>query len=160
VSARATAWGAYKAIADALRRRIVAGEFPVGSLLPSEAALTAEYNVARNTLRRALTDLEGEGLLTALPGRGRVIASAEDAGKSAGEPHLQYRRIAAELRARIEGGELRPGDLVPSEAALTAQYGVSRGTARQALAELQGADLIEAVHGKGRFVRAWRSPDV
>jgi len=40
VSARATAWGAYKSITDALRRRIDSGEFATGSLLPSEAALT------------------------------------------------------------------------------------------------------------------------
>lgn len=30
---------------------------------------------------------------------------------------------------------------------------VARGTARRALAELEGAGLVEAVHGKGRYVR-------
>jgi DNA-binding GntR family transcriptional regulator len=159
VSARATAWGAYKSITDVLRRRIVAGEFPAESLLPSEAALTKEFKVSRNTLRRALTDLETEGLIKALPGRGRIVASPGTAAEDAG-PHLHYRRIAAELREKIERGELRAGELLPSEAALTAQYGVSRWTARQALIELQGAGLVDAVHGKGRYVREQPARDV
>jgi DNA-binding GntR family transcriptional regulator len=151
---RTTAWGAYKTITDALRRRIADEEFSTGSLLPSEAALTAQYSVSRNTLRRALADLEQEGLIRALPGRGRVVVSPDGlADGASSDPRSQYRIIAAELRGKIERGELRPGELVPSEAALTSQYGVSRGTARQALIELQGAGLVEAVHGKGRFVR-------
>jgi DNA-binding GntR family transcriptional regulator len=61
--------------------------------------------------------------------------------------------MATALRAMIESGELGPGDVVPSESALAQQYGVSRGTARHALAELEGTGLVESVHGKGRFVR-------
>lgn len=159
VSARATAWGAYKGITDVLRRRIVAGEFAAGSLMPSEAALTVEFAVSRNTLRRALADLEQDGLIKALPGRGRIVTSPDGPHGSA-DPHLHYRRIAADLREKIERGELQPGELLPSEAALTAQYGVSRWTARQALVELQGAGLVEAVHGKGRFVRERPTEDV
>ncbi|MEY9859066.1 DNA-binding GntR family transcriptional regulator [Catenulispora sp. GAS73] len=152
MSARETAWGAYKTIADAMRRRIAEGEYAVGSLLPSEAMLTSEFSVSRNTLRRALGDLEREGLITALPGRGRVVAGQGDEAEHEADPHLQYRRIADDLRERIESGDLQPGDLVPSEAALVAQYAVARGTARQALVELQGAGLIEAIQGKGRYV--------
>lgn len=159
VSERATAWGAYKSITDALRRRIVAGEFVAGSLLPSEAALTKEFSVSRNTLRRALSDLEQDGLIKALPGRGRIVTSPDGARGSA-DPPLHYRRIATDLREKIERGEFQTGELLPSEAALTAQYGVSRWTARQALVELQGAGLVEAVHGKGRFVRERSTRDV
>jgi DNA-binding GntR family transcriptional regulator len=160
VSARGTAWGAYKGISDTLRRRIVEGQYAAGALLPSEAVLTSEFDVSRNTLRRALADLESEGLIRALPGRGRVVITSGEAAGDEADPHLQYRRIATDLRERIESGELRPGDLVPSEAALVAQYGVARGTARQALVELQGAGLIDAVHGKGRYVRARDDQDV
>jgi DNA-binding GntR family transcriptional regulator len=66
-------------------------------------------------------------------------------------------RIAAELRRDIAAGELAPGDALPSEAPLTRQYGVSRGTARQALSFLVSLRLVYAVHGKGRFVNAARS---
>lgn len=149
VGSRATPWGAYKTITDALRRRITEGEFPAGTQLPSEASLGTEYGVARNTMRRALADLEGEGLLVTMPGRGRVASpSGEDAPTAP-----VFRRISLDLRAAIERGDLQGGDLLPSEAALTQQYGVSRWTARQALAELEAEGLIETRHGKGRFLK-------
>lgn len=160
MSPRATAWGAYKTIASSLRQRITGGEFVVGSLLPSEAELTTEYGVSRNTLRRALTELEGERLVTVLPGRGRVVADAGTPHVGSGQSVPSYRLIAADLRERIERGELRPGDVLPSEAELTAQYRVSRGTTRQAFLELQAAGLIDAVQGRGRFVREASDRDV
>ena len=160
MSPRATAWGAYKTISAALRQRIVQGEFAPGTMLPSEAELSTEYGVSRNTLRRALTELEEERLITVLPGRGRVVAEPDhpQSGSKGGEP--SYRVIAAALRAKIESGELAPGALLPSEADMTLLYGVSRGTSRQAFLELQAIGLIDAVQGKGRFVRASQSRDV
>jgi DNA-binding GntR family transcriptional regulator len=152
VVGRPTAWGAYVHIADVLRQRINDGALAAGSLLPSEASLSAEFSVVRNTVRRALTELESEGLITTLPGRGRVIAGRND-GSGPTPASVQYRRIASDLRTAIERGELAPGDLLPSEASLMTTYGVSRGTARQALAELASSGLIESVQGKGRFVR-------
>ena len=78
-------------------------------MLPSESRLVAEYQVSRNTLRRALSELEDTGLVQSLPGRGRVVvAQAENAERSGG-PVLQYERIAADLRERIETGGLLPG---------------------------------------------------
>jgi DNA-binding GntR family transcriptional regulator len=68
----------------------------------------------------------------------------------------RYQRIARALRTKIEAGELAPGDALPSDADVVNQYGVSRNTARQAFAELEGRGLIETVHGKGRFVRRRR----
>jgi DNA-binding GntR family transcriptional regulator len=150
VSPRATAWGAYRDIAAALRERIAGGEFTPGAALPSESALCAQYGVARNTLRRALDQLAEEGLIAVRPGRGRVVVAAGEQVEPSGPV---YRMMAAQLRARIESGELGPGDALPSEAALAESYGVSRGTARHALADLEGAGLVEAVHGRGRFVR-------
>jgi DNA-binding GntR family transcriptional regulator len=152
VTPRTTAWGAYKGITDALRTRIADGEFAPGSALPSEAKLCSEYNVSRNTLRRSLDLLAAEGLIVAQPGRGRVVVIAADDTRDRATPH--YRTMAAELRSMIESGELGPGDALPSEYALAARYGVARGTARHALAELEGAGLVESVHGKGRFVRS------
>jgi DNA-binding GntR family transcriptional regulator len=128
--------------------------------LPSEAALGAEFGVARTTVRRALAELEAERLIRALPGTGRVVSTPEERKRDAteGSPPAQYRRIAAELKARITSGELAPGDALPSEAALVREYEVSRGTARQALSELEGTGLVVAVHGKGRFVIGAETP--
>jgi DNA-binding GntR family transcriptional regulator len=149
-----TPWGTYQQIADVLRSRIAAGTPAPGEALPSEAALGQEFNVSRTTVRRALAELEAERLIKPLPGTGRVVCTPQerDATEKGGPPPAQYRRIAAALREQITSGELAPGAALPSEAALVRQYGVSRGTARQALSELEGTGLVVAVHGKGRFV--------
>lgn len=69
-----------------------------------------------------------------------------------------YERIAAALRERIDRGELQPGAILPSEAEIRAEFGVSRGTVRQALAVLEHAGLVDVVPAKGRFVRGASSP--
>lgn len=150
-----TPWGTYHQIADALRSRITSGDLAPGDGLPSEAALGKELGVARTTVRRALAELESERLLKAIPGSGRVVCTTEERASIHGDgpPPSQYRRIAAELRERIAGGDLAPGEALPSEAVLVRQYDVSRGTARQALSELEGTGLVVTVQGKGRFVR-------
>lgn len=155
---RSTPWGAYVRIADTLRQRIADGTLSPGAPLPSESELSREFGVARTTLRRALAVLEEERLIRALPGTGRVVLdpAADNGGEKSGQP--QYRRIAADLRDQIVRGELAPGAPLPSEAAIVQQYGVSRGTARQALSDLEGAGLIRSVHGKGRFVQESEEP--
>jgi DNA-binding GntR family transcriptional regulator len=52
------------------------------------------------------------------------------------------RRIVSELRKRIEGGGLAPGDELPSQADLEREHGVSRNTARAVLAELERLGLV------------------
>lgn len=141
---RSTPWGTYARIAEQLRERLAV--LAPGAALPSETSLAAEFGVVRNTVRRALAELERDGLIVTLPGRGRV------AGEPPGTTAAGYRRIAEDLREQISSGELATGQRVPSEAELMRRYGVSRGTARQGLALLEAAGLVRAVHGKGRFV--------
>ena len=147
---RETPWAAYVKIADELRARI--GELPPGSALPSEALLGNEFHVVRNTIRRALAILEDEGLIQTMPGKGRVVRPAPGTAGGHGLAAPVYRRIVSDLRASIDSGELAPRAQVPSESALMATYGVSRGTARQALTVLEAEGLVYARHGKGRFV--------
>jgi GntR family transcriptional regulator len=64
------------------------------------------------------------------------------------EPSSRHAAIASELRVRIESGALPPGTAVASEADLSAEFSVSRGTVRQALATLRSEGLISG--GRGR----------
>ncbi|TXS96066.1 histidine utilization repressor [Parahaliea maris] len=64
----------------------------------------------------------------------------------------QYARIKTALRERIERGELNPGDRVPSENQLVAEFAVSRMTARRALLELADEGLLQRTQGLGSFV--------
>ena len=63
-----------------------------------------------------------------------------------------YRRIQADLRERVAGGELAPGAQVETEQELMARYGVSRATVRQALSGLVAEGLLEIRRGRGTFV--------
>jgi AcrR family transcriptional regulator len=63
-----------------------------------------------------------------------------------------YRRIADHLRARIEAGELLPGDRVPSSRAITRDWGVAIATATKALAVLRDDGLTVPRPGVGTVV--------
>ncbi|MEV7086754.1 TetR/AcrR family transcriptional regulator C-terminal domain-containing protein [Streptomyces sp. NPDC093085] len=64
----------------------------------------------------------------------------------------RYSQIVAELRQRIETGELAPGDRVPSTREITRRWGVAMATASKVLAELRREDLVRAVPGVGTVV--------
>ncbi len=55
-----------------------------------------------------------------------------------------YEQVAQQLRAAILDGELQPGDELPAERELCAQFGVSRTTVREALRALQAQGLAVA----------------
>ena len=65
----------YREIAEGLAARVVAGEFGAGRLLPSEAALSAEYGASRVTVRRALEELRADGLVDSRQGFGWFVAA-------------------------------------------------------------------------------------
>lgn len=65
---------------------------------------------------------------------------------------MRYLEVADDLRHRIATGELRPGRLLPSEAQLAEDHGISRVTVRRALATLRDAGLVASRQGFGWFV--------
>ncbi|MFC8345756.1 FadR/GntR family transcriptional regulator [Streptomyces sp. NPDC057280] len=87
----------------ALRQQITAGEWPVGSRIPTEPELVEQLGVARNTVREAVRALAHNGLLDIRQGSGTyVVATSELAG-------VMQRRFAdadprhiAELRSTLE----------------------------------------------------------
>jgi GntR family transcriptional regulator len=63
-----------------------------------------------------------------------------------------YIQLANVLREKIERGEWKPDQKIPSENELNRMYGISRMTARQVLAQLVNEELLFRVQGKGTFV--------
>ncbi|MEV7096300.1 FadR/GntR family transcriptional regulator [Amycolatopsis sp. NPDC051045] len=62
--------------------------------------------------------------------------------------------VLAHLRASIERGEYAVGAKLPSEAALSREFEVSRSVVREALRGLQALGMTESKTGKGTFVTA------
>lgn len=67
-------------------------------------------------------------------------------------PEPIYRRIAEDLRLKIESGELVPGSQLPTELELRDIYGASRNTIRDAVKWLMSRSLVETRPGQGTFV--------
>ncbi|MGW0912105.1 GntR family transcriptional regulator [Streptomyces sp. NPDC002784] len=65
--------------------------------------------------------------------------------KRSPRPQTSHREVADELRARIRSGALRPGQRMPTQAQLAHEFGVERGTVRQALRILQSERLLTNV---------------
>jgi GntR family transcriptional regulator, transcriptional repressor for pyruvate dehydrogenase complex len=67
---------AYRSVANTIGGRILSGEWPVGSGLPSETALAQTLGVNRSTMREAIRVLEENGMLRRRPGGKRLFVSA------------------------------------------------------------------------------------
>lgn len=70
---------------------------------------------------------------------------------------VSARQLAEDLRRRIEAGEFSPGDRLPSETKLMAEYGTkSKNILKDARMLLEVAGLIVSEHGRGVFVRRFK----
>lgn len=65
-----------------LRRALLEGSIAPGSALPSEVQLMRQYGISRNTVRRALEDLQRERLVVRLQGSGTYARSTAEAGRA------------------------------------------------------------------------------
>lgn len=70
------------------------------------------------------------------------------------QPDSTYRAIAAQIRAQILTGRLRPGDRVPSVRQIAQRWGVARATATRVTAVLRDEGLVEPRVGSGTVVSA------
>jgi DNA-binding GntR family transcriptional regulator len=62
-----------RSLAERMAELISAEGLTVGAPFPSEVALSHRFGVSRNTVRKALGELEGRGFLVAAHGKGRTV---------------------------------------------------------------------------------------
>lgn len=65
----------YQVIIDALKSKILSGEYNVSDKIPTESALQEKYNVSRHTVRKALFELSNEGFLRSEKGSGTYVSN-------------------------------------------------------------------------------------
>ncbi len=63
----------YEQIEDGIRKAIYAGEFENGEMLPSVRQLAKDLNVSAITTKRAYIDLEHEGFVYTISGKGTFV---------------------------------------------------------------------------------------
>ncbi|MFI5938015.1 GntR family transcriptional regulator [Actinoplanes sp. NPDC051494] len=64
-----------------------------------------------------------------------------------------YAQLAAKLRHNILDGHYPAGQTLPSERSLSQEYGIARGTVRQAMAVLRAEGLVDPRRGHAAVVR-------
>ena len=88
----------YEQIREGLKRLIVTGALPPDERLPSVRTLATQLSINPNTIQRAYTELEREGYIYSIPGKGSFASGAIDAGgKRRDELISKLRDIIAEL---------------------------------------------------------------
>ena len=89
----------YEQIRDGLRKLIVTGALSADEKLPSVRALAAQLAINPNTIQRAYNELEGEGYIYSVPGKGSFAAMGADSARLRREELTdRLRELIAELR--------------------------------------------------------------
>jgi DNA-binding GntR family transcriptional regulator len=114
----------YAQLSDILRDRIESGRHPVGSLLPTENDLCAEFGVSRHTVREALRLLTEARLILRRQGSGsQVIATrAHEGYVHAMRSLAELFQYAADTRLELSDTTIgQPGDDYAGDLGLLAQ---------------------------------------
>lgn len=145
----------YLAIAEALKRDILAGKYEREERFPSEGALVRRFGASRPTVERALRELKREGLLKSKAGSGSFLTfAAHNATGSIGVIAPDYRKIefftrlcdAMAKEARASGYDVLLGDVTTPEASDRGRWAIALAEAyaarRTAGVLLEPVDLI------------------
>ncbi|MCU0889130.1 MAG: phosphonate metabolism transcriptional regulator PhnF, partial [Rubritepida sp.] len=145
----------WRQITAALEDAIKAGRHAPGARLPTEAEYAASFGVNRHTIRRAMEELEGRGLVRVEQGRGSFVA----------EDVLDYplgarTRFSEIIRAqnREPAGRILAIAEVPAEGRVAELLGVRRGRLvlqAERLSLADGRPVALGLHhfAPGRFPR-------
>jgi DNA-binding FadR family transcriptional regulator len=134
-------------VQDALRQRILSGEWPAGTRLPAIERLAAGAGVSRTVAREAVRALATQGLLEVVHGHGTVVAA------STTRPVVEALRHGMRASADLLGiVEVRLALEVEAAALAAERRGAEDlGTLRHAAARLQA---LRSSPGDGGFVQA------
>lgn len=111
----------YAALAAAMRARIVAGEWPAGTAIPSEQTLAAEHGVALGTMRRALDLLAEQGLVERIHGRGTFVRQG-----LSGAPMLRFFRFGESV-TEVPQSRILSRETVAAPSEVARALGCGRG---------------------------------
>ena len=89
----------YEQIKDGLRRMIVTGAMKQDEKLPSVRSLATQLSINPNTIQRAYNELEAEGYIYSVAGKGSFVSGTADADAARGASLTgDLRKLMGELR--------------------------------------------------------------
>ncbi len=114
----------YARVKQTLKHELVAGTWPPGSLMPSEAELVQRFTVSRMTVNRALREMQAEGLVERTQGVGTFAAPLHRMAAT-----LTLRDVHDEIEARghHHTAQVHALEAVRAPAALAEQMGLPTG---------------------------------
>lgn len=118
----------YAQIKEQIKEQILNGQIPEGTVLPSIRRLAKEVGVSVITTTRAYNDLEAEGFIASMQGRGSVVlskenkvlkeqylirieeglAAAAETGKRIGMELAQLQELLADVWLGLAEGDIQP----------------------------------------------------
>lgn len=129
--------------AQLLLTRIREGEWPLGHRLPGEMTLAAQLGVGRSTLREAIRELSGKGVLESRQGSG-VFVTALDAAED-WDTVLRRATIVSVIEARIaieaEAAALAASRRTPADLRAIRRTLAARGVVGQSVPHHVDADM-------------------
>lgn len=141
----------WRQIQQAIEAEIASGEHKPGARLPTEAELSSRFGVNRHTVRRAMEELEGRGLIRIEQGRGSFIA--EDVLDYRLGPRTRFSENIRRQNRAPEGKLLRVAE-VPADAPIAEALGLRRGRPVILVERLALADGRPVVIGTHHFPAA------
>jgi len=114
----------YGQIKDGLRRMIVSGVLEPGEKLPSVRAMAMDLAINPNTIHRAYSELEAEGFIYSIPGKGSFAARRDAQGGVHGADPEREAKLIRQLRELV--AELRYLNYTDSEIVALIQEGVGQ----------------------------------
>ena len=138
----------WRQIAQRVERDIAGGTHAPGAKLPTEAEFSAAFGVNRHTVRRAMEELEGRGLVRIEQGRGSFVA--EDVVDYRLGPRTRFSEIIRRQNREPAGRIIRIAE-VAAEASLAEMLGIRRGKAVVVVERLSLADGRPLVIGTHHF---------
>lgn len=83
----------YEQIVDSVKEQVRRGVLQENDYMPSVRALANELGINPNTIQKAYAELERQGVIQSVPGRGSIVVASADAVRD-----MQRDKAAAEIR--------------------------------------------------------------
>ena len=145
----------YERLRSVLRERIESGELRPGDAFPSESELIAEHAISRITVRRAIAELQREGLVTTRQGAGTFVA---DPARANAQCLLSFTSDVLR-RGHSPGAELLAFDIARGPASPARQLGLPADARLVHIKRVRTVD-DEPIFLSDAYIPAFVMPDI